>query len=330
MSAMTGSPRSRVNTPEEADLLANLAEDYYINGVNQDAIATRYRMSRSYVSRLLRRARETGIVEIRVHREIRRDHDLEIAMEKRFQLARCLVVDDAAADSRGSLRLAGELAVGILADVMSSDSTLGLAWGNGVRAVIAALTPGRISAKRVVQMFGGLIAAPAEIMSGELVAEAARAMGAQADRLHAPWIVESAELARSLLEQPDIAAVLQHAAEADVALAGIGARGRESSSLLFNDRYLTPTELDELNGARAVGDICGRLFDRQGQPCEVSMMGRVIGLEIEQICRIPYVIGIATGRQKAEAIRAALDGGLVRALVTDADAVRAILHDSPA
>ena len=326
MSIVTGANRSRFSSPENLDLLANIAEDYYINGVNQDVIATRYRISRSYVSRLLRRARETGVVEIRVHREVRRNRDLEIAVEERFHIARCLVVDDGTGHPGGSLRFAGQLAVGLLAELLTSDSTLGLAWGNGVRAAIAALSPGRIAAGRVVQMFGGLSAAPAEIMSGELVTEAARALNAQADRLHAPWIVESAELARSLLEQPDIATVLRHAAKADVALAGIGGRGRESSALLFNERYLTPAELEEVAAAGVVGDICGRLFDVNGRACDVSVMGRVIGLELDVIRRIPQVIGIATGRDKADSIRAALRGGLVRALVTDAEAARAVLH----
>lgn len=326
---MTGVTRSRFRTPEDTDILANIAEDYYIGGKNQDAIATRYRISRSYVSRLLRRARETGVVEITVHREIQRNLELEAAIEARFRLTRCLVVADGAVDPDGSLRYAGQLAVGLLAEVLAPDSSLGLAWGNGVRATIDALTPGRISARRVVQMFGGLSAAPPEIMSGELVTEAAHALGASADRLHAPWVVDSAELARSLLDQPDIAAVLRRAADADVALAGIGARGRASSALLFNDRYLSPSEIHEIDEDGAVGDICGRLFDQEGRACRASVMGRVIGLELDTIRQIPLVIGVATGREKADAIRAAMRGGLVHALATDADAARSVLNDGP-
>ena len=323
MSTLTRATRGRFRTPEEPDLLANIAEDYYITGVNQDAIATRYGISRSYVSRLLRRAREIGVVEIRVHHEIRRMRDLESALEEQFRVDRCLVVEDSPIDRTGSLRRAGQLAAGLLIEILDSDSLLGLAWGNGVRAAVAALPPGKVTARRVVQMFGGLSAAPTEIMSGELVTEAAR-------MLHAPWIVESTELARALLDQPDIAAVLERAAGADVAVVGIGARGRGSSALLFNDRYLSQAEVDEIDEAGAVGDICGRLFDAEGRACRVSVMGRVIGLELDTIRQLPEVIAIATGRDKANAIRAALRGGLIRILVTDADAARAVLDDARA
>jgi len=161
-------------------------------------------------------------------------------------------------------------------------------------------------------------------------AQAARALDATADRLHAPWIVESADLARALLDQQDIAAALRRAASADLALVGIGATSLGSSGLLFNRTYLNEAELREISAQGAVGDICGRLFDAEGLPCAVSAMERVIGLELDAMRRLPLVIGIATGREKHRAIRAALKGGLVRALVTDSEAAREVLGDGRA
>ena len=327
---MTTSVRARAPSPEDADVLASIAEDYYFNGQNQDAIATRHNISRSYVSRLLRRARDLGIVEIFVHRDIRRDTALETSLRDRYGLARCVVVTAAATDPDVVLRHAGQAAARLLAEVLGPDDTLGLSWGSGVRAVVEALTPGRAQAQRVVQMFGALSTAPTDILSGELVAPAARALGASYDRLHAPWIVESAGVAQALLDQPDIAAVLRQGAAADVALVGIGAPGTGSSALLFNETYLSVHELREIREQGAVGDISGRLFDLDGRPCAVGAMDRIIGLELETIRQIPLVIGIATGRHKYLAIRAALRGGLVRALVTDSDAAREVLRDDPA
>lgn len=324
---MTSVVRSRPVSAEDAEILASIAEDYYVNGQNQHDIASRHRISRSYVSRLLRRARELGIVEISVHRDVRRDSSLEMALRDRFGLARCMVVPGTPSRPNVVLRQAGQMAAILLADLIHSYDTIALSWGTGVRAVVDALKPGRARAHHVVQMFGGLSTAPPEIMSGELVAEAARDLGATHDRLHAPWIVESADLARALLSEQDIAAVLGRAASASVALVGIGATGRGSSGLLFNDTYLSASELQEIRDGGAVGDICGRIFDVDGQPCRASVMDRIIGLDLDTIRRLPLVIGIATGRQKHRAIRAALRGGLVRALVTDSDVALEVLGD---
>jgi DNA-binding transcriptional regulator LsrR (DeoR family) len=324
---VTSAVRSRPVSAEDAEVLASIAEDYYVNGDNQDAIATRHRISRSYVSRLLRRARELGIVEISVRRDIRRDPALEVALRERYALERCMVVASESSGPEVVLRRAGQVAANLLSEVVTPESTVALSWGNGVRAVVEALRPGRIRARHVVQMFGGLSTAPTEILSGELVAEAARDLGATHDRLHAPWIVESAELARALLEQQDIAAVLQRAAKAQVAVVGIGATGSGSSSLLFNETYLSPAELAEIHGVGAVGDICGRMFDTDGRPCRPSLMDRVIGLDLDAIRQLPLVIGIATGAHKHRAVRAALRGRLVHALVTDSEVAGWVLAD---
>ena len=77
-----------------------------------------------------------------------------------------------------------------------------------------------------------------------------------------------------------------------------------------------------------MGDICARSFDAQGQPCRLSFDRRIVGLQLTQIRRIPLVIGIATGSRKAAAIRGALEGKLISALVTDQAAALAVLRQA--
>lgn len=318
--------RAKVGFTISDDQLANLAEDYYLNDRTQEQIAARYGISRSYVSRLLLRARSVGIVEIIIHRDILRSRSLEAELERRFGLTRCVVVESAGASEDRTLQMAGEAAADILAELLTPESTLALSWGNSVRAAVDAIRPGRFAAKRVVQMFGGLRAAPAEIMSGELVTSTARQVGAIEDRLHAPWIVETSDLARSLLEQTDVAATLRRAANADVAVVSVGAVGKASSAIIYSPRYLTHDDLEEINDSRAIGDLCGRLYDANGRACRIPLMQRVISLDLDLIRQIPMVLCIATGSFKAPAILGALRGHLISGLVTDSEAAQAILQ----
>lgn len=316
-------PKAAFNISD--DQLANLAEDYYLNDRTQEQIAGRYGISRSYVSRLLLRARTLGIVEIIIHRDILRSRSLEAELEKRFGLARCVVVETAGASEERTLQVAGAAAADILAELLTPESTLALSWGNSVRAVVDAIRPGRVSARRVVQMFGGLRAAPVEIMSGELVTSTARQIGALEDRLHAPWIVETSGLARSLLEQTDVAATLHRAANADVAVVSVGAVGKASSAIIFSPRYLSGDDLEELRECGAIGDLCGRLYDGDGRACRIPLMQRVISIDLDLIRQIPMVLCVATGKFKAPAILGALRGHLITGLVTDSEAAQAIL-----
>lgn len=311
---------------EDAEVLARIAESYYTRGMSQEEIATQFSISRSYVSRLLDRARVRGIVEISIRHPVRTDPNAEKQLVRHFGLKECIVVapPDGAEDP---LKIVGEAGADYLARVIEPEHTLGVSWGTGVRSVIEAIRSGRARARHVVPLFGGLSLPANDISGTQLGDRLARALDATFQYLHAPWLVESAELAQALKSQPDVAAALGQAAVADVAYVGIGAVGKGSSALLFNSTYLSRAELRELAGLGAVGDICGRVFDAQGKPCPVSFDDRIIGIDLKTLSRIRIVVGIATGAQKAKAIKAALRGKLVDVLVTDREGVAAALAE---
>ena len=64
-------------------LLAEVAQRYYLEDLTQEQIARRLGVSRSQVSRMLKEAREQGIVEIRVHHPLRTVPELQQALQPR-------------------------------------------------------------------------------------------------------------------------------------------------------------------------------------------------------------------------------------------------------
>ena len=52
---------------------------------------------------------------------------------------------------------------------------------------------------------------------------------------------------------------------------------------------------------------------------------RVIGLSLEELCRIPMKIGLAGGDNKVEALWGALRGGYINVLITDELTARNLL-----
>ena len=73
-------------SPKRIGLLADVAEMYYIEGLGQSDIALKVGVTRSMVSRMLTEARLQGIVEIRVVRPFRSDHELEEAIKRKFDI----------------------------------------------------------------------------------------------------------------------------------------------------------------------------------------------------------------------------------------------------
>ena len=72
--------------------------------------------------------------------------------------------------------------------------------------------------------------------------------------------------------------------------------------------------------------MCAQFYDGEGNVLDVDVNQRVIGIGIESLRATPEVIGVADGKEKAEAILGALRGGYMNSLITAEQAAREILR----
>jgi DNA-binding transcriptional regulator LsrR (DeoR family) len=84
---------------------------------------------------------------------------------------------------------------------------------------------------------------------------------------------------------------------------------------------LTEEESRRLIQQGDVGTVCGLHIDGEGTVSPGSLNQRLVGITFDSLRRIPVRIGLAAGRDKALAVRAALRGGFVTALVVDEEIV---------
>jgi DNA-binding transcriptional regulator LsrR (DeoR family) len=186
------------------------------------------------------------------------------------------------------------------------------------------MQPGRQLAITVVQMVGAVGKGDPLVDGPDLARQLANVYGGEYRYLHAPLIVEDVRTREALLQEPRIRETLELARRADVALVGIGTPHPEVSSLL-RAGYLDEEAIARLRERGVVGDVCARQYDAQGQPADVELNRRVVGVELEALHRMEQVIGVAGGEAKAGAILGALRGGHVHVLVTDDVAAEKVL-----
>ena len=312
---------------ERGELLAQVAELYYLRGKDQRAIAEQVGTSRSNVSRLLTEARRKGIVEIRIHRPLGRSRTLEELLVERFGLHDARVLATAPrTTTHESLRRVGALAAAYLDEQLRDGLVVGLSWGTLLEAMVEAVFPRRAYEVEVVQLLGGLSWVSPALSGHELGRDLAERLGGRFSYLHAPAIVEAVEVRDALLRQKGIAEVLRKGEKADLAFVGIGSLGVGSSAELFSEAGVTGAERREMKESGAVGDVCARLFTIDGDRCEVAVDRRVIGLELSSLRKIPRVVGVARGLEKAPGILGAMRGGFVTVLVTDEPAATEVLR----
>ena len=306
---------------DRARLLAKIARLYYEHDLTQAEISARLRLSRQKVQRLLSSAREEGIVNIAILPIVGTFSELERSLEARFQLSEALVVEASSPEDPGTTaREIGAAAAEYFARILRPKDKVVLSWGNSLLGMVNALasrirTP--MPEVRLIQALGSLGDPNTAVYGGELVRRAARALGAKPILFPAPAIAASAAVRDALYADPYVAQSLELARTADLALVGVGSADTDSIALPDLLRFLPTEALPDLISKGAVGSINLRYFDASGLLVPSDLHDKVIGLTLEEMAKIPRVVGIAGGRSKRNAVRAALNARLIDVLVTD-------------
>jgi DNA-binding transcriptional regulator LsrR (DeoR family) len=138
-----------------------------------------------------------------------------------------------------------------------------------------------------------------------------------------PLLVGSAEMADALTSDSMAAATLGKLDSLTRAVVGIGAWIPGASSIRAALSDADARIVDEAGG---VADIASIVLDADGaQVRAAGLPERCIAIREDQLRRVPDVIAIAGGADKAPAILAALRSGLVHRLVTDEEAARLLV-----
>ncbi|MBI4735624.1 MAG: helix-turn-helix domain-containing protein, partial [candidate division NC10 bacterium] len=114
-----------------AHLLVTVADLYYLQDRTQAEIARALKISRPHVSRLLKRARETGIVTISVRPPFGLSTGPAEELGKLFPLRDVRVVSAGGAP----LPRVAEAAASYLASRIQHESVVGVSWGRTVRMI---------------------------------------------------------------------------------------------------------------------------------------------------------------------------------------------------
>jgi len=220
------------NNENRDELLAFVAEKYYLNDNKQSEIADMIGLTRSAVSRMLTEAREKGIVEINVNHPFHFNLDLEDKLKGVFNLKHVGVLKIRNNPEHGEIRkLLGKATAVKLAGLIKPGYKIGIAWGTTVQAVIESFDPLPISNTQVIQLVGVLGSTRNSYSAQTLVELMANKIVGEGIYLYTPFIVENRQTAASLLKDPSVEHAISKGKECDIALLGIGSTKQSYSSL---------------------------------------------------------------------------------------------------
>ncbi|WP_029115015.1 sugar-binding transcriptional regulator [Mycobacterium sp. URHB0044] len=312
-----------------ASLLYSAARLYYEDDATQAEVAERLGTSRATVSRLLSEAKRQGIVRIEVVPPAEaRPGDLA------DRLARALGLTSVYLSPPLPTPSAGRSVVDVMGRALAPAVGRALSEAGLLPGDVLLVSSGR-TVYEVAQFdltaLPGVVIAPTVggndqpeewYQTNEITRLVANRVGGRASYLFAPAL-PGEELYQSLLNDPSIQRVLHLWPHARCALMGVGAPPLIRSDI----PQFVPTGSTSLRAA--VGDVCSRFYDRDGQPIEFDGGERLIAVELDALRHIPVTIAVAVGKEKVDSIIGGARGGYFNHLVTDPVTATAILA-SPA
>ena len=204
-------------------LMVRIARMYYELGMRQTTIASELHVSQSRVSRLLKRAVADGVVRTVVVAPEGTYTGLEEALEQRYGLDECVVVESGRKEAEIEAALASACAT-YLETTLTGGDVIGLSsWSATWLAAAQQLSAFRAPvAQKVVQLFGGVGNPRVQVKATRLIDLLARATGAEAVFFPSPAVLGSASAAEQLADDASVQRLLDLLPTVTISLVGIG------------------------------------------------------------------------------------------------------------
>lgn len=309
---------------DELRLMTKVARLYHVDNLRQTEIADQLDISQATVSRLLKRAMDEGVVRINLSAPGGIHADLESQLETIYGLKEAMVVESLPNDKQ-IMRDLGSAAAYYLNTTLKPNEVIGISsWSATLLATVEAMMPiARPIGAQVIQILGGVGNPTAESNAVYIVNRLAALVQGQPILLPVPAVVSTPETRQLYLQDPSVCETIGRFASVTLALVGIGSV-EPSDLLVSSGNVFSAQEHEALAAQGAVGDVCLRYFDADGQPVQTPLNERVIGMELDQLRRVRRTVGIAGGERKLAAIRGALRGRLINVLITDLATAQAL------
>ncbi len=291
---------------------------YYELGETQSRVAELLGVTRPQVSRLLKRARAEGIVEIRIVDQASAESSAGDELRRRFGLAAVHLAPPLVGPEEISRRMIGRLAADVLRGAIRDGAVVGVGEGASISAMadaVAADEPLHETGATVIPLCGGYwFGGPAR----EPFRRVADGIGGVPLGLMAPGLVDDPATKTALCAHAGVRRIIDLWERLEVAAFGIGGP-------VWTAAALGAEVAADLDRSGAVGEILVSPFDLDGRLVGDALRARTIGLDVRQFGHVPIRICVAGGPAKVRPILGALRGGFATILVTDQPTAEAVL-----
>ena len=312
---------------ERYEEMYQAASRYYVHAETMETIAHHLKISRSTVSRLLKEARDTGLVRISLADHQGSASPLSTSLSQRFGVRVHMVSVRENANEKVRMERVARMAGQLLTEVVEDHDVIGVAWGVTLSNVVRYLGRRPLVDATVVQVNGSANQHDSGLpYIGEIMQSFGDAFDAQAVLFPVPAFFDQAEAKSVLWRERSIQQVLRLREQVDIAVFGVGALKARVPSHVYSTGYMDPAEMEQLLSEGVVGDVCTVLLREDGSYADIAYNERATGPTPAELARIPRRICVMADPSRAPALIGALRAGTATDLVLDDGTARAVLN----
>ena len=210
-------------------LLQKVSKLYYEGDLTQQEISSRLNISRPKVSRLIKQARELGIVKISISGIPGIHSDIENALEKKYGIEEVCIVE--VSDPHSQIAVSKEIgaaAADYFIRVVTNPSLIGISWGTTLRAMADAIPNMDYHDSELVQVLGGLGLPESEAHASYILRRMVAQIGSKLHLLNLPGILDHASNKDAFLSESHAREVYDLFKKLDIVFIGLGAPTADS------------------------------------------------------------------------------------------------------
>ncbi len=307
--------------PQFDSIAETVLRRYYLDDATKIQIGQELGLSRFKVARIIQDAKRLGQVRIEIT-PAAADMELSETLRRTLGLRRALVVGrPQGADDVAHSRLLAHLGAQLIAEEAGQESIVGFASSRSLVDIAKEIET--LHDCSVVQLNG----VPSDQVGGDGPVELVRTIAAKTSKrgriYYAPFVVETADAATALRRDPVIRVAMSKYAQLDLAVVACGALRIGSSSLW---EAADDAERADVLARGGIGEICGIVFNRDGEHVETPLSARTIAIGYEDLTRVREVVGVLNVNDRSDAVYAAAKGKWITCLVTNDIVARDLLR----
>lgn len=309
----------RTSDASTLELMAEVAQRYYLDDETKIEIAAALGISRFQVARLLQTAKDEGVVQITINHPLVGDVALAQNLRNALGIDEVLLVK-ASADVQVERRRLGERASRFLLAHAHQGQRVGFSWGRTLLPIVEGLSAA--PEMEFVQVSGMVGNDPLQSATGMLAALSSNTH-LKTTALFVPLFTSTPEIASAVRREPSVSEVLERYDALDAAYLSVGSWDPPINQLVPR---MSEEEIAELATHHPVAEVVGLFFNAEGDYIQTPLNDRRISISIDQLRNTNEVVAVAGEIGKARAIESIARSGVITALITTDEVALDILE----